>query len=166
MVTLGHLKGRQFNGYLHMKLPHELDEVVTSVVEAYRKGPPAARKKMLDEMSVRPARVLSSYGQRMAAVAVRTRSYEPLHRGLIGIGMADATIDRLDDYREHYGTLAALNHAASVLGRNLTAYLDDVSPLLPKAALDRFRQFAERDPNRLEELQVRAVGSGDDFRYL
>jgi len=66
---------RRFNGYLGVRLPHELDGEVDAFVIAYM-----SRPEPLD-LGRRAAGVLSAYGQRMASVAVRTRAPEPLRRG-------------------------------------------------------------------------------------
>lgn len=74
MTALSRLGGKQFNGYLKIKLPHALDAVVDSVVDAYRGEHTTRRQQIIDETTPGVAGVLSAYGQRMAAVAVRAQS--------------------------------------------------------------------------------------------
>jgi hypothetical protein len=89
MNITARLTGKQFNGYLRLRLPHELDDVVNQVVAAYRSATPAERQAIVSDMQPRAAGVLSAYGERMAAIAVRSQSVEPLQRGLVAMGMAD-----------------------------------------------------------------------------
>ncbi|MGN9774847.1 hypothetical protein ACTMS0_03565 [Micromonospora sp. H33] len=70
MPSVRRLAGKDFNGYLRIRLPHPLDEVVDSVVDTYMTGPQAMREGMLDAVDRHSAGVLSVYGQRMAAMAV------------------------------------------------------------------------------------------------
>lgn len=165
MTAIKQLHDRRFNGYLGVRVPHEFDDIVTSIVEEYRTNSPTGRRAMLDELSPRAAGVLSAYGQRMATMAVRTGSPESLRRGLIGMGMADAA---LEDYRNNLIVLAAVNHAAAVLGRELGELVEEIAADLPEPALEGFRQFTRREPpdKELAAMGLRAVGTGDEFRYV
>lgn len=167
MGAIRQLDGKQFNGYLGIRIPHELDDVVTSIVDAYWHGSPDARKAMLDQMGPRSAGVLSAYGQRMATVAVRTRSEEWLRRGLVGMGMAAPLLEQLDGNQSNLIVLGAVNHAAETLGHDLGGLIDRVAPVLPETALAHFRGFAGQDPRRkrLAAMGLRTVGTGDEFRY-
>src|SRR6266699_545944 len=114
MGAMEQLAGKRFNGYLVVRLPHELDDVVTSAVTEYRRATPAARRAMAATVQPRAAGVLSAYGQRMAATAVRKGSKEPLLNALVALGLAQA---RLDDPRDNIIVLAAVNHAAETVVR-------------------------------------------------
>lgn len=168
MGAIRRLEGKQFNGYLGNRIPHELDDVVTPIVDAYWHGNAAARKGMLDELGPRSAGVLSAYGQRMATVAVRTQSTEPLLRGLVSMGMAAPLLEHLEGNQSNLIVLAAVNHAAETLGHDLNRLLDQIAPVLPDPALAHFRGFAGQDTHhkRLAAMGLRAVGTGDEFRYV
>lgn len=149
---------RRFNGYLGVRLPHELDNEVDAFVTAYMSSP-----EPLD-LGRRTAGVLSAYGQRMASVAVRTRSPEPLRRGLVAIGLAEA---HLEDPRNNMYGLAALHDGASLIGTPLTALIAEVSPLLPPsgvAALRAFDRSQDRDKT-IEAMGIRRTGEGETFLY-
>jgi hypothetical protein len=164
MTIVRRLRDREFNGYLRRRIPHPLDDVVDEVVAAYRDGSPETRREMESDLTERVAGVLSVYGERMAAVAVRSRSPEPLRRGLVGMGMADAA---LDDDRMNLIVLAAVHHSAETIGTDLATVIDDVADELPESALERFRAFTRR-PERSKSLHAMGLGTmgaGDTFRY-
>ncbi len=159
------LLDKRFNGYRVIRLPDERDDVVTSVVEGYCQADAATRQRMLDDLAPRAAGVLSVYGERMAAIAVRTGSTLPLQRGLIGMGMAN---DRLEDHRNNLIVLAAVNHRATLLGTTLDEQVTAVARFLPASAEAGFRAFAgraERDKS-LSAMALATYGSGPDFRYV
>jgi hypothetical protein len=164
MSDLRALRDKQFNGYLKRRIPHALDDVVDSAVAAYRSASGAVRKAMLGALDPGVAAVLSVYGERMAAVAVRSRSAAPLRRGLVAMGMAEGA---LADSRENLIVLAAVNHSADTIGTELSRLLDELAPDLPERALVSFRAFTgrnERDKS-LEAMGLRTVGAGESFRY-
>ncbi|MER5266104.1 hypothetical protein ABTZ99_28855 [Actinosynnema sp. NPDC002837] len=159
-----HLLDRRFNGYLGIKLSHELDDVVESVVAGYLDATPAARQEILDAIRPRAAGVLCVFGQRMATMAVRTDSTVPLYRGLIGMGMAERT---LDDPRNSLFVLAAVNHSATTLGTSITRVATDLRRYLPEPAFEKFLAFDRRDERdkSLPAFAMAAYGSGAEFRY-
>lgn len=56
--------------------------------------------------------MLCGSAERLAAVAVRTRSIEPVHRALVAIGI---TVEALEDDHDHLYPLAAVHHSAVML---------------------------------------------------
>lgn len=161
---VGRLRAKEFNGYLRFTLPHELDAAVESVVETYRRSSKSVRAQMLNDLSPRAADVLCVFGQRAAAMAVRTRSVAPLYRALVAMGMADA---RVEDAPWNLASLAAVNHSADLLGWSLAALLDTTGPDLPTDALAAFRDFDARQPRdkSLQAMNLRVTGSSDTFLY-
>ncbi|MFY1668877.1 hypothetical protein ACN27G_02800 [Plantactinospora sp. WMMB334] len=162
--TVTHLLGRQFDGYLAVGLPDGRDAVVESVVLDYLGAPAGERRRMLEAVRPRAAGVLSAYGQRMAAIAVRTGSVLPLRRAVVALGMADA---RLPDPRDNLVVLAAVSHSARILGSTLSRILDDVRRHLPEPAHATFRAFVAGNAGHdsLSAMGLAAYGSTDDFRY-
>ena len=158
------LGDERFHGLRLRRIPHPLDEVVSVVVHAYRNATPPGRRAMLVDLPVMSAGVLCTYAERLAAVAVRAGSIVPLHDGLVAVGMA---VEALDDERDHFYPLAAVNHSAAVLGVTFAALVNSVVDDLPTAALARLRAFAEREEGdrSLQAFGLRTEGSGDDFRY-
>ncbi|MCC8243134.1 hypothetical protein [Saccharothrix luteola] len=164
MATVGHLLDRRFNGYTGNRLPHELDDVVESVVAGYLDSTPAARQEVLDAIRPRAAGVLCVFGQRMATMAVRTDSTAPLYRGIVGMGMAERT---LGDPRNSLFVLATVNHAATTLGTSITRLATDLRRHLPEPAYEKFLAFDRRDERdkSLPAFAMAAYGSGPEFRY-
>lgn len=163
-ASLSHLRGKRFNGYLRVKIPHELDAEVEAVVTAYMNNPGPVRQKLIDGVNGQTAAVLSAYGQRMASVAVRAGSIEPLRRGLVAVGLAEGL---LDDPRDNLFVLAAANDSASLNGTSLGRLIADVAEMLPPAGLTGLQAFDKRNEGdkSLEAMGIRRVGIGQKFLY-
>jgi hypothetical protein len=163
--SLSRLDGKQFNGYRVVRLPHALDAVVESVVTAYVDGSAPVRRRMSETASPRAASALIAYGERMAAVAVRTQSQQPLRRALVAMGLA---YGRLDDQRDTLYPLVAVNHSAGLLDTELSRLIDAVADYLPDAAVTAFRAFVNRDEadKSLRCMGLGTTGSNADFRYI
>jgi hypothetical protein len=159
------LTGREFNGYLRIRIPHELDNKVRQLVQSFRAASAQARGELISALSPRAASVLSAFGERMAAVAVRTRSPEHLRLGLVGMGLADA---RLEDPRMNLRILAAVNHSAEEIGTSLVELLNEVASDLPPEALKTFLLFTQRSDRdkSLSAMGLGTWGSGEDFQYV
>jgi hypothetical protein len=111
------------------------------------------------------ASVLSVYGQRKAAIAVGTRSWNDLRMGLIGIGMAEV---RLDDYRDNLIVLAVVNHIAAAVDTSLHAPLNDIYDIIPSAVASGVPGFRPaRCPGQVNSrMCLKMYGSGEDFTYV
>ena len=164
MIPSNRLLDKRFNGYRRMPIPNELDQIVKSVVDAYKQATPQARSTMIGQIRPGPAGLLSIYGERMAAIAVRTNSAAPLHDGLTAMALAET---RLEDYRDNIMVLATINHAAETIGILPTSLVADLRDLFPASILDHFRHFFAQGPRRksLEAMRLKTYGNGDDFRY-
>lgn len=164
MTNPSTLNGKKFYGYLKVKLPHELDAIVESVVSDFMKAPGEARATTLEKITLDSAAVLCSYGERMAAIAVRTQSREPLERGVVAIGMSSK---RLEDPREILYPLAALNHASITIGTSLEQIANRTSKLLPPEANSVIQRFIQRKDGdkSLPSMGLCVTGEGSTFRY-
>jgi hypothetical protein len=96
--ALSRLNAKRFNGYLRIRLPHELDALVESAMTAHLDATAPARREMSEAVTPCAAGVLSAYGEPMAAIAVRTPLQQPLRRGLVAMGLAHG---RLNDPRDN-----------------------------------------------------------------
>ncbi|MFC8520616.1 hypothetical protein [Streptomyces sp. NPDC057257] len=163
-ALLPRLRDKRFNGYLGIRLPHELDDTVEAIVVAHTNGSASLRQKMADAVDGRAAAVLSAYGQRMASMAVRTLSVGPLRRGLVAVSLAEG---RLEQPYDNLFVLAALNDAAALVGTTLHAVLADVARVLPPAghaAIQEFDRRQDRDKS-LEAMGLSRTGTGPTFLY-
>ncbi|MFD3472007.1 hypothetical protein ACFWWM_37895 [Streptomyces sp. NPDC058682] len=159
------LDDKRFNGYLKMRLPHELDSVVDSFIDAYQSATGKGRQELVGSVSHRAAAVLSSFGQRMAAQAVRSGSEKPLERAVVAIAIAE---QRLLDPRENLIVLAAMNHSAELLNSSLPRIAARMAGTIPPritAALEEFCQRDEQDKS-LKSMGLGASGSGGTFLYV
>ncbi|WP_234341729.1 hypothetical protein [Streptomyces sp. NRRL S-646] len=163
-ASLSRLRDKRFNGYLRIRLPHELDTEVEAIIAAYMRGPVTARQKMAEGVDRRAAAILSAYGQRMASTAVRTISVEPLKRGLVAVSLAEG---RLDQPYDNLFVLAALNDGATLVGTTLQTLLADVARVAPQAGLKAIQDFDQRQDRdkSLESMGLRRTGSGQTFLY-
>lgn len=163
-AAVGHLLDRRFNGYPGNKLPHQLDDIVEPVVAGHLDSTPAARQEILDAIRPRAAGVLCVFSQRMATMAVRTDSTAPLHRGIVGMGMAERT---LDDPCDSPFVPAAVNHGATTPGTGITRLATDLRPHLPEPAYEKSLAFDRRDERdeSLPAFAMAAHGSGAELRY-
>ncbi|MGV9392024.1 hypothetical protein ACWDQL_23205 [Streptomyces olivaceus] len=163
-VGVAHLRGKRFDGYLRYAIPHELDSEVDAVIQAYTENSASGRQRAIDDLNARSASALSVYGQRMASTAVRSRSIEPLVRGIIAVGMAE---ERLGDARENLYPLVAINDSATLIGTSIRTLISTVSDLLPPRALEKLQEFDQRQEQdkSLEAMGLRRFGSGQNFLY-
>lgn len=163
--TVQHLTAKRFDGYVAVRLPSELDDVVSAVVAGYRAASPERRREIADSVPSRAAGVLSAFGRRAAAMAVRTGSVRWLRDGLVAMGLAES---RLNDPRNNLITLAAVNHSAELLGTDLAVLVGELGGELPAGAAQSFRDFAARQPQHksLKSMGLRIWGEGDSFTYV
>ncbi|WP_216901028.1 hypothetical protein [Nocardia alni] len=166
MSVLGPLLSKRFRDYtvVDKRIPDERDMVVTGIIDAYRAGTPTARTEIRDELGPRTAASLNCYGQRMASLARRSQSPEPLERAVIAVGLA---VPLLEDYRNSLFVLAAINHAAEALGTDLSHLIEPFAPIIPDRGMAALRAFAGREENdkSLRAFGIRILGDGADFRY-
>src|SRR5262245_36674554 len=148
------LSDNQFDGHRLRRIPHPFDDVVAGVVGAYRVGSSAERQSILSEMTAKPAAVLCAYAERLAAIAVRTGSVEPLRQAVVAVGMA---IGALDDDRDRLYPCAAVDHSAALLSTSFAQLVDSVAAELPPAALAKLRAF---DAARCGTARFKRSGSG------
>jgi hypothetical protein len=165
MTEIQLLRDTRFRPYLPLPIPHPLDDIVESVVAAYRLASSADKRAMAAEIDSAPASVLRCYGERTATMAVRATSPEPLRWGLVALSMAQCG---LRDYRTSLVALAAVNHSADTVGVPLSALLDDLADELPERALATFRSFTERNDRdkSLYAMHLKTTGAGETFRYV
>ncbi|MER5779088.1 hypothetical protein ABT144_33345 [Streptomyces sp. NPDC002039] len=162
---MGRLDDKRFNGYLGMRIPHDLDQVVNDYISTYRSASNERRGELVGAVSPRAASVLSVYGQRMAVEAVRRDAEEPLERAVVAVGIAE---QRLPDPRENVIVLGAVHHSAELLGTSLAQIVARVSDTLPPASVLELQRFVQRDEKdkSLKAMRLRSFGTGETFIYV
>jgi hypothetical protein len=165
MIPSDRLLDKRFNGYRRMPIPNELDQIVQSVVHTYRKATPHERESMIGQVKARSAMRLAIYGERMAAMAVRTATVAPLHDGPTAMALA---VTRIDDFRDFLLLLTPVGHAADTIGIAPLSLVEDLKPLFPESALQLMHDFLAKAPQdrSLKSMGLRTHGAGDDFRYV
>ncbi|MFI6662303.1 hypothetical protein ACIBL8_43110 [Streptomyces sp. NPDC050523] len=156
------LRDKRFNGYLRIRLPHELDAEVEATVVVYMRGSATVRQKTSDSVDVKAAAVLSAHGQRVASTAIRAMSVEPLRLGLVAVSLSQG---RLDQPHDNLFVLAALNDGATLMGTTLQTVLTGVARLLPPAGLTAIQEFDQRHDRdkSLTATGLARTGSGQTF---
>ncbi|SEM18451.1 hypothetical protein [Streptacidiphilus jiangxiensis] len=162
MYAVNRLRDPKFHGFRIQVLPHPLDQVAHAAVTEYTDADPSTRRAILDALTPRAAGVLSVYGERAAALAVRGCDTELLRAAGIAVGMADA---RLEDYRDNLIVLAALTHSAGLLQTTQEQLFDQIEAMVPPRVLARFRRYTADGPLTLRSMGLRACGDGPTFRY-
>lgn len=161
---LSRLSGDRYNAYLDHPVPSDTDDDVDAVLDAYLQADSACRAEMLSHTAGEPCEVLEVFAQRQAVLAVRTRSLEPIRRGLLAEGLAFPH----GDYRYVLMGLAKLDYSARLLGTDLVEVYRNVASVLPEAS----RSFIEsvlanddRGESFLKGMGYAPRGTGADFTY-
>ena len=164
MSSLAKLNDRNFNGHRVRPIPHPLDDVLSAAIAEYRRGDPRQRQAIRDDLSRMAIRALYQCPERLAAVAVRTRSTEPLRQALIALGIVAA---RLDEPYDHLYPLAAINDSAVRLGTSLDILIGEVADEVPPDAITLFHEFARRTDRdkSLEAFNRHIRGENESFQY-
>ena len=159
MTVIERLTEKDFNGYLRRRIPHELDQLVESVIDDYLGASSGIRASMRERLSPRSASVLTVYCQRAASMAVRKGSTELVYRGLIGIGLG---YEREDDKRQSLYPLVALYDSAQRLGVSFIELVERAAGKIPEVATEALRDFdsrSERDKS-LRSMGIATTGDG------
>jgi hypothetical protein len=155
------------NPYTHrgaggLPIPSVRDEQTTRLID--RVATPENRQALRTIFSSIHETSLTSYVERMAALAVRTKSELPIRRGLIAAGIA-ATITT--DDREVILRLPLLWHSMDLLHIDPQDALAAINDRIDDDARAFLAAFASRTPeNRtIESMHYSVQPDEDGFRY-
>ena len=157
--------GDRFNSYLDHPIPSDTDEDVRAVVNAYVNADPRVRESMLEYVVERRAGLIEIFAERLAVLAVRTQSVEPVRLALVAIGMAIPQ----EDFRYVLKGLAKLDYSAGLLGVDLAVVYEDVAVLLPEASrrfIEDVLGDADRGESFLTGMGYAPKGEGSEFTYV
>ncbi len=147
----------ELDAYQYAQLPDSRDEALTTLIAGYRAlGSPADREALARSLSGWQRGTLSSYFNRMAMVAVRTRSIETLSGAAVALAISQYD----SDPRELLMNLPLLCRASELLDAGVEPYLQAAAdaPSLAVAAVFRseaasFSSGCGRLPAMLREVQ-------------
>ena len=145
-----------------LPIPSERDEQITRLLD--RVATPENRQVLRTIFNHTHETPLTSYAERMAALAVRTKSEIPIQRGLIAAGIAAIVTT---DIREVILILPVLWHSMDLLGIDPEDALAAINDRLDDDAREFLAGFARRTPeNRtIESMGYIVQPDEDGFRY-
>ena len=143
-------------------IPSELDEQTTWLLD--RVATPENRQALRTELVPHHDMTFLSYAERMAALAVRTKSELPIRRGLIAAGIA-ATITT--DAREVMLILPLLLHSLDLLGIDPQEALAAINDRIDDEARELLAAYALLPPEKrtIESMHYSVQPDDDGFRY-
>jgi hypothetical protein len=152
----------RFVGYLPLRIPHELDQYPSKIVEAYLAH--VDERELIQAISPRSGRILAAYSERQASRAVRDNSECVLRRAVIAIGLSLA-VSR--DLREEILVLPLLLQSASLVELEIAPFLMDSTAPLSAGARSTIINFSQREPRNksLQSMGFVEAADEDGFRY-
>jgi hypothetical protein len=149
-------------GWAARPIPDPVDDQLTAVVQELA-GTTAAERGSSGRDD-REGPVLDAYARRMATLAVRSGSTEPLRHALLSLSFASGSAD----YREIVTSLALVHTSARLLGSTLAECAEGLDAVAPQSFLEVITAFearAEGDKTP-DAVGYRAEGAGPDFSYV
>jgi len=140
------------------------DEVISSIIEAFRTSDPASRKAIASRLSQYSQKRLLGYATGLAALPVRRQSPGLVLEGLMALVVEGGR----EDIRDSIVSLAVLYHSAVELQLDAAKTFAGVASLGEPNALqlemNRFPFRAPKDRN-LAAFHLREINTEDGFSY-
>jgi hypothetical protein len=154
---------RPFTGYGPAKLPDARDAEVDSYVRELRVGGPAAVQAALGAVSEKGRRVLCSYAERAASIAVRTKSSDRLVLALIALVVGGLDQNALEALMR----MSLVEDASGRLGVEPADLFEQAADVVGHPGSVNLMLWLSRRPeDRTPEcMGFEAVGEGSAFRY-
>ena len=158
------LSDERFHGYGPKAIPHQLDQEVEQLTEAYLSAE-ASDRELVACLPDTAASVLLAFAERQAALAVRENSKEVLFLSVVAIGLA---AEMAADNRKGVSVLPLPWHSASLLGASPKEVFRQAAGRLPTVGRQALLAFCSREA---EDQTLACMGyeaSTDDggFRYV
>ena len=158
------LKADDHPSYLSQPIPSNLDQQILSLIDKFLQAIPLQQAMMKAKFNNSHSFTFIVFGERMAALAVRKRSRDPLFKGLVSLAFEDAKFD----VRENILVMAPLYHSAVKIGvdpkplfQSAATYATDEEL---KASMFKFPDRAESDRS-LDAMDYVESMAPDGFRY-
>ena len=159
----GETQQRRYDGYGRNPLPSPLDEEVAAFVEALWSGGPPAVARATSLTSDAGRRVLRTYAERMASLAVRTGDVAFVRRALVAI--VAGGLDRND--REALMVMPAIEDSAERVGGRAPRVFEEVARIVGHPGEANLALWLGRRPE-MRALSAMGYAVGMDsggFRY-
>jgi RNA binding exosome subunit len=159
--ALSDFRKMNFTGYRLWTLPNETDEKISRIIDLFMSM--NAEEKSHARKLIKGRRISSillAYSERMAILAVRIKSKEPLARGLF----AHILEDFKSDDRENLLVLSLIRHSANKIGVNVREIIAEArnhATMRAKEILDGL----EKDFSSIREMGYRETKRDGQFWY-
>jgi hypothetical protein len=163
-ATLAKIDESRVRDYALGPIPSPLDGELADLLRRYRVSTKGGRERMSAQVDSAHSYGLLAFAERMAALAVRERSKEPIRDGLLAIAFEGFRIDE----REDILVMSLLDHGARKIKANATELFDEAAKNAPPEVARALREFAKR-PAALRDIGTmgyRESDDGDGFRYV
>jgi hypothetical protein len=147
-------------GYYERPIPCAADSRIGRAVKAFTAAPPLWQAAFRESIDFGRADLLCAWSERMAALAVRLESPQPLVLGLVALSLADESGDG-------EAQLVAPLHrrSAEKLDADPERVFDEAAGLVDLPGGRWLREARDSD-DQVEDTGYVEDGDGDDFRYL
>jgi hypothetical protein len=150
-------------GYGRLPLPQLRDDEITRLLEDWLLLDPSERLASSAQVSEKQKDTLLAYSARMASLAVREKSAERIHLGLLALGIDGWKFD----WRDSVGIVCLHYDAALKLGLVPERAFEDAAAVLSLKVATELRAFPKRSP---VDRSLAAMGyvesvDSDGFRY-
>jgi hypothetical protein len=142
-------------GYLQRPIPCDLDVKLGKIIDSFVESSGVARKKLSSAFGMEQSFGLMAYAERMAIMAVRNHSEEPLRKGLLALVLEEFKYDG----RESIMRLALLNHSAFKVGINPDRIFEEIASIATGGAAQAIREFAAR---AIKDKSIESMGYSED----
>jgi hypothetical protein len=136
LQSMGKLTVARLTGWGASRIPNEVDDEITNIIKNYLiLGDNTAKKKIRESVGRDQKRVFLAFAERMASLAVRLNSYEPLMTAMMAMFLQIG----IGDVREDIIILTLIHAATEKLGSDPRFIF-----------LESARQFGLEDTSGLE----------------
>ena len=146
-------------GYYRSRIPCPEDERVARVVRAFSESSPGRQAVFREAVDGVRAGLLLVFSERMAALAVRMESAQPIVQGLVAASLAQE-----GDPREALAVPALHRRRAEILGLDTLRLFDEAAGRTDLSGAHWLRDVRDADESP-EDVGYEEADDGEGFRY-
>jgi hypothetical protein len=158
-ALLGMLDMPPGEGYYRSRIPCPDDETVARVVRAFSEASPGRQATLRAAIDGARGGLLLVFSERMAALAVRMESAEPIVQGLVAASLAQE-----GDPREALGVPALHRRSAEILGVDTPRLFDAAAGRTDLSGAHWLRDVRDAEDSP-EDNGYEEADDGEGFRY-
>lgn len=157
------LTGTATDGYGTWPIPDPLDDHISSLIDKWRNLSSEEREVESKAITEEQCATLLAYSERMASLAVRTKSQDLVVLGLLALGIDGWQID----WRENTLLLCLHFDASNKIGIDPEITFRNAAGFLPQNVAAALIDFLRRDPQdqSLKSMGYKESVDTDGFRY-